>query len=66
MKIEDIQIKDMGKYRSVWMGIAMIWVVFFHSKLHIENSILAFVKKQDMAELIFLCLQQVWAVIILI
>ncbi|MDE6024939.1 MAG: acyltransferase [Lachnospiraceae bacterium] len=45
MKTEDIKIKDMGKYRSVWMGIAMIWIVVYHSQLHLSNPVLLFVKK---------------------
>lgn len=44
MKIEDISLKDMSKYRSVWMGIAMLWVVFFHSNLHFENFVLSSIK----------------------
>ena len=37
--------RDIIKYRSVWMGAAIIWVVFFHIPEILDVTWLAFVKK---------------------
>lgn len=39
-----MRLSTLNKYRSVWMGIAMLWVVFFHSGLSISNKYISFVK----------------------
>lgn len=33
----DIKMKDTFRYRNVWMGIAILLVLFFHSKLKFDN-----------------------------
>ena len=37
--------KNIVKYRNVWMGIAILWIVLFHSGVNINNELLAFIKK---------------------
>lgn len=32
------------KYRSLWMGIAMLWIILFHSGLEIPNGIISVIK----------------------
>lgn len=44
MKIRNMTVKDAIKYRSVWMGIAMLWVMFFHSDIIVKNNILMGIK----------------------
>lgn len=44
MKIRNMTIKDAINYRSVWMGIAMLWVMFFHSDIIVKNNILMGIK----------------------
>lgn len=39
-----MSISKIIKYRNVWMGIAIIWVIMFHSSFIINNSILRFIK----------------------
>lgn len=33
MKNSEIKIKDICSYRNLWMGIAIVWVMLFHSSL---------------------------------
>ena len=33
------------KYRNIWMAIAIVWVMLFHSSLLIHNSALSFIKQ---------------------
>lgn len=40
-----MRINNIIKYRSVWMGLAIIWIVTYHSSLIISNSLLSFIKK---------------------
>lgn len=37
-------IKKLSSYRSVWMGIAMLWIMTFHSALFFDNTVLDFLK----------------------
>lgn len=37
--------RDIIRHRSVWMGVAIIWVVFFHIPEYPSLSLIAFVKK---------------------
>lgn len=37
--------KQLFKYRNVWMGLAMIWIVWFHSGLDVSNKIVSFIKE---------------------
>lgn len=39
-----MKIKDVINYRSVWMGLAMLWVMAFHSALFFDNETLDFIK----------------------
>lgn len=36
--------KDCLKYRQAWLGVAMLWIIFFHSPLELPSSLLQFVK----------------------
>ncbi len=36
--------KDYLKFRSVWMGIAMLWIVFYHSAIGFSNQLVNTVK----------------------
>lgn len=40
-----LKIREMNKYRSIWMGIAMLWVVIFHYGFAFNNTYLDFIKK---------------------
>lgn len=40
-----ISTKEMTKYRSVWMGIAILWVIFFHSDLPSVTGFIGMIKK---------------------
>ena len=40
-----MSLKKAIKYREVWMGLAILWIVWFHSGLQPENEILNFIKK---------------------
>lgn len=44
IRCEKMYIKDMLKYRNVWLGIAMIWIVLFHANIGIGFWPLAFIK----------------------
>ena len=37
-------LKDMLKYRNAWLGVAMIWIVFYHAKINIGLDILHTIK----------------------
>ncbi|MBQ4550170.1 MAG: acyltransferase [Oscillospiraceae bacterium] len=37
--------RDIIRHRSVWMGVAIIWVVFFHIPEYSSQPLIAFVKK---------------------
>ena len=37
-------VKTLLKWRNIWMGIAMLWMVYYHSGIVVENSILSFIK----------------------
>ena len=32
------------KYRDTWVGIAMLWIVFFHLDIDIGNKVLSLIK----------------------
>ena len=38
------RLKDLIKYRSVWMGMAIIWVVFYHIGIAVSNPIIRAIK----------------------
>lgn len=40
-----ITTKEITKYRSVWMGIAILWVIFFHSDLPSVTGFIGMIKK---------------------
>lgn len=37
---KEIKLNDLFRYRSVWMGFAIIWIIFYHSELNVENRLL--------------------------
>lgn len=39
-----MQPKDILKYRSAWLGFAMLWIVFYHMQLNPPTSVLLHVK----------------------
>lgn len=39
-----MELKQLTKYRAVWMALAILWVVFYHSDLKFENKIISDVK----------------------
>lgn len=39
-----MELKTLTKYRSVWMALAIFWVVFFHAELKFENSLMNYIK----------------------
>lgn len=39
------KLEDIVKYRSAWMGLAIIWVIFFHMGIKVDLPILSFIKK---------------------
>lgn len=43
--LKNVKIKDMNQYRTVWMGVAMVWIVIYHSELRLNYPILNFIKK---------------------
>jgi peptidoglycan/LPS O-acetylase OafA/YrhL len=36
-----LQVDKLLKGRSVWMGIAIIWIIFYHYKLNVNNALLS-------------------------
>lgn len=40
-----MRLSALYKHRSVWMGIAMLWIVLFHSGLIISNSLISYVRE---------------------
>lgn len=40
-----MELSKIIKYRSVWMALAIIWVVIFHTTMIIPNSIVKFIKQ---------------------
>lgn len=38
---KSLYLKDAIKYRNVWLGIAMIWIVVYHSGIDLGNNVLA-------------------------
>lgn len=38
-----MQFDTLNKHRSVWMGVAMLWIVFFHSGLRIPNVYISYI-----------------------
>jgi len=39
-----MELKKLTKYRNVWMALAILWVVFFHSELTFESSLISNIK----------------------
>jgi len=39
-----MKIAKIFDYRDIWMGIAILWIVFFHSKINVPSSILMSLK----------------------
>ena len=37
-------LRDTFKYRSIWMGFAILWVVFYHINIPINNTPIFFLK----------------------
>ena len=37
--------KDYFQYRSVWMGVAIIFIVFFHSEMTFDNIIVETIRE---------------------
>ncbi len=40
----EIDLSTLYQYRSIWLGIAMIWVIFYHSSIIIHHPVIEFVK----------------------
>lgn len=40
-----MSVKEITKYRSIWMGLAIIWIVLYHFGFNINNSFFSFIKK---------------------
>ena len=40
-----MKINGIIKYRSVWMAIAILWVILFHATVTIDNTALSFIKE---------------------
>ncbi len=42
--MKEYYLKDLFRHRNVWMGFAIIWIIFYHSELVVENRLLWMVK----------------------
>lgn len=51
-------LKQSFKYRDVWMGIAMLWVIWYHLPIEVSIPLSEVSKTWDMAVWIFFCLHQ--------
>lgn len=36
--------KKLTQYRNIWIALAILWVVFFHSELKYDSSLLNYIK----------------------
>lgn len=39
-----MRLSTLYKHRTVWMGIAILWVIFFHSGLVVSNARIAYIE----------------------
>lgn len=42
---KSLYLKDAIKYRNVWLGIAMIWIVVYHSGIDLGNNVFGEIMK---------------------
>lgn len=40
-----MNLKKVFAYRNVWMGLAMLWIVFMHMEIGVSNTVLSYLKQ---------------------
>ena len=61
-----LRYRNSTKYRSVWMALAALWILYYHSSLppNYYSSFLGYVRFFGFSGVDILCLPRAWAVII--
>lgn len=39
-----MQVKELIKYRRIWMILAMLWIILFHSGITINSAIFDYIR----------------------